>query len=1045
MRRIVSWLTEFSYRKSWIIILAIALVTGYGVLTFTRVNQELIPDIEFPVMVLAVQSPGDQPEQVAQNVIAPIEAATSGVDGLQATESTSVSGFGVVLYSFEFGTSVDAAEDAVQEEIANVPLGPGVTTNTITFDPTLLPVVTFDVQGDRTQAELTQIAQTQIVPEIANIDGVASVEVVGGALDQVIITLDRSAMLDQGITYDQVSGTLQANNVILPSGQLQTGDSTLPLQTISVYQGLDDLRNLPITTADGTQVALSDIATVEEAAGTSVGRTRTNGEPSVSIRVTKFKEANTVDVAHRIIDTLDEIEPELADGVSIQIFENQAEFIEESIDGVIEEGVIGGILAIIIVFIFLWNLRSTVITAVSIPLSVIMAIIALDQFGYSLNIMTLAGLTIAIGRVIDDSIVVLENVYRHMAEGEPSFAATINGAREVTIAIVGATATTCAVFLPLGLIGGLIGELFLPFALAVVFALLGSLIVAVTVIPMLTKYTIAGRVRIEPEKKAGDTRLGRIYTPILTWALHNRWKTVIIAGALFIGSFVLVPFLSVTFLPDTSENVVTVSVAAQPGQTQEAVLDQTIEVEALLEDYEIERYQTVITGASGDFGAIGNIISGESPNSASMVIFLGNDESKGDVADELRDRIASEIPNSANISVSATGGGFGPASGVQVVVSAENADAIAALPDFTREVEEAIAEVDDVANVSSNIGAVQETVQIEVDPAAAAENGLTPSQISASLRNLSSATTVTTVGLETGPTPVVLLMSGGDVTTIEGLQELEIAPGVLLGQVANLTEAEQQVSITRVDGNPAASITADITSENTGGVSAEAQSAVDGLDAPAGVDVAFGGVAGDIEQGFTDMFIAILISIVLVYAIMALLFGSWLDPFVILFSLPLASIGAIVALFVTGTSLSISALIGVLMLVGIVVTNAIVMLEFVIMLRKDHGYATYDALVEGAQTRLRPILMTAFAAMLALVPLSLGLTEGALIAADLGRTVIGGLFSSTLLTLVVVPVIYSLVDDLKARFGHGGAEVAAAPRTPEPSGELATESPAGNN
>jgi len=286
-------------------------------------------------------------------------------------------------------------------------------------------------------------------------------------------------------------------------------------------------------------------------------------------------------------------------------------------------------------------------------------------------------------------------------------------------------------------------------------------------------------------------------------------------------------------------------------------------------------------------------------------------------------------------------------------------------------------------------------------------------------------------------------MSGAEANTVAELEELEIASGVLLGEVATLTEDEQQVSITRVDGNPAASVTADITSEDTGGVSGEVQVAVDDLEVPEGIEVAVGGVAGDIEQGFTDMFVAIIISIVLVYAIMALLFGSWLDPFVILFSLPLASIGAIVALFVTGTSLSISTLIGVLMLVGIVVTNAIVMLEFVIMLRKDHGYATYDALVEGAQTRLRPILMTAFAAMLALVPLSLGFTEGALIAADLGRTVIGGLFSSTLLTLVVVPVIYSLVDDLKVRFGHGESVPEARPGPRPPAGELATDAPTG--
>ncbi len=422
-----------------------------------------------------------------------------------------------------------------------------------------------------------------------------------------------------------------------------------------------------------------------------------------------------------------------------------------------------------------------------------------------------------------------------------------------------------------------------------------------------------------------------------------------------------------------------------------------------------------------------------------MTVFLDSSEDKSDVADDLRARVAVEIPDGDNISVSATGGGFGPPSGIQIIVSAEDPAAVAELPAFADEVTVAVASADDVANVSSSIGVVQETIRIDVDSVAAAEAGLTPADISASLRNLSSAVTITTVQSEQGPTPVLLQMSGGDVMTIPELEDLEITAGVTLGEVATVSAAEQQVSITRVDGNPAASVTADITSDDTGGVSTEVQSAVDALDVPEGIDVAVGGVAGDIQQGFTDMFIAIIISIVLVYGIMALLFGSWLDPFVILFSLPLAAIGAIVALFVTDTSLSISALIGVLMLVGIVVTNAIVMLEFVIMLRKDHGYGTYDALVEGAQTRLRPILMTAFAAMLALVPLSLGFTEGALIAADLGRTVIGGLFTSTLLTLVVVPVIYSLVDDLKVRFGRGERPPVGTSDRRSRAGELATE------
>lgn len=1032
MSRLVSWLTREAYQRAWIVVLAVVLVAGYGVYSLTTVKQELIPDIELPIAVVTVQSPGAQPSQMADTYIAPIESASSSLDGLSSTQSTSVAGLGVILYSFEFGTGIDSAKAQLQEAMDGVRLPPDAETQILTFDPSAFPVVIFDLQGDLSQAELLNIAQSDLTPALLSLDGVAAVEVVGGAVDEVRISLDRQALVDHGVSYEQVSEALQANNVILPSGQLVNGDSAEPIETISLLTSLDTIKAISITGSDGVPVRLDELATVELAPGTPVGYSRTDGQPSVSVQVTKEKAANTVDVANRVIDALDDIEPTLPEGAAISIFENQAEYITDSIDSLIEEGLIGGALAVIIVFLFLRNWRTTIVIALSIPLSLISAIIVLNQLDYSLNIMTLAGLTIAIGRVIDDSIVVLENVYRHMVEGETPFNAVVNGAREVTIAILGATATTCAVFLPLGFVGGLIGELFLPFALAVSVALIASLLVAVAVIPVLARFTIANRVKIEPEKRPGETLLGRVYTPALRWSLANRWKTLIVATVLFFTSMALVPLLPVTFLPGSGENTLTIQVAARPGQTAESVLEQAIQVEELVvANFEVERYQTVITGASGDFGAIGAVIEGNSPSSATLTVTLPSGEDRQDAAEELRELLAADLSDAENISVSTADVGFS-SNNIQITLAADTPQAQTELPAFTEQVAQAVAGVDDIANVSSNLSDVQPTIEVLVDPVLAAEAGLTPQQISDSISQLSSNRTVTMVQLEDGAHPVRMLVSGVDVNSIESLGALEMAPGVPLESLATLTQTPKQVSITRIDGRPAATVSADITGENVGGISTEVQQAVDELQAPAGTEVLFGGIAGDINEGFANMFIAILASIGLVYLIMGLLFRSWLDPFVILFTLPLAAIGAIVALFVTGSALSLSALIGVMMLVGIVVTNAIVMLEFVIMLRKERGYTLHDALVEGAQTRLRPILMTAFAAMLALVPLSLGLTEGLLIASDLGRVVIGGLFTSTLLTLLVIPVVYSLVDGLKVRVARRRAPQAAV-ETPETS------------
>ncbi|MGE0540762.1 MAG: efflux RND transporter permease subunit [Dehalococcoidia bacterium] len=1031
MRSAVTWLTDFSYRKAWLVIVAVVLVLGYGIYSMTRVNQELIPDIEFPLITVVAQAPGSQPDDVVRTVTAPIEAVTSTLPGLKSTETTSVAGLSVTVLNFEYGTDLEKAEQQIREQLAGARLPQTVTTDVITFDVTQLPVVTFAVQGDLSQSQLTQIAQTQIVPALSALDGVASIEVAGGTATEVVVALDHQKMLDAGLSYEQVAAALRANNVILPSGQLQTGDTVVPLQTVAVLTSLDAIRAIGIPSAGGSVVSLGSIATVTEAPAASTGINRTNGQPSVGISVLKTQDSNTVAVAHAVTDELAAIEGFLPDGVTVTAAFDQAEFITESISGVVEEGIIGGVLAIIVVFIFLGNWRSTLVTAVSIPLSIIAAVILLDRLGYSLNIMTLGGLTIAIGRVIDDSIVVLENIYRHMARGEKTYAAIVNGSREVTIAIVGATATTVAVFLPLGLTGGIIGQLFLSFSLAVVFALLASLVVAITVIPVLARFFLGGKVRVHEERRAADTRLGRIYQPLLRWALGHRWLTLGVAGALFVGSLALVPLLPVAFLPDSGEKIVTVSVAASPGETQASVLEQAIAVEGLLQNYDVERYETVITGASGDFGAVGNIISGKNPNSATITVTLApGGMSKGAVADDLRERIAAEIPNSETVSVSAMGQGFG--GGIDIALTADSAQSAAQLPEAAAQVEQAIRGLDGVANVTSDVAAAQQTLEVRPDPAKTAAAGLTPEAISASLASLSSARTVTVAQMADGARGVRLVVAGTDVNSVESLGALEVAPGVRLDSVATIVTTEKQVSMTRVDGKPAAGITAEITSENTGQVTADAQAAVDTLTLPAGIEVYQGGLAESLNEGFASMIIAILASIVLVYVIMALLFQSLLTPFVILFSLPLAMIGAIVALVVTGSPLSISAMIGILMLVGIVVTNAIVMLEFVIMLQHERGYSIREALIEGATTRLRPILMTAIAAMLALIPLSLGLTEGALIASDLGRVVIGGLFSSTLLTLFVVPVAYSFADGLRQRFSRRSrtAEVRGAEPVP---------------
>ncbi|MPZ99170.1 MAG: MMPL family transporter [Dehalococcoidia bacterium] len=895
------------------------------------------------------------------------------------------------------------------------------------LDPATLPVIMATLEGDANDQELLALAQGTVVPHLSDIDGVGSVDVVGGALQQVSVAVDRNALLERGLSYDAVAAALRANNVILPAGFVAGTDSVVPVEAVLAFSSLDALSEVAVPLPQGGTVPLGEIATVDVVETTPTGVNRSNGMPAVGLQIAKTKEGNTVAVSHAVLDAFEELEADLPEGVQIEVVQDQAEFIEESVYDMVLKGVIGGVLAVVIVLVFLGSVRSTLVTAVSIPLSILAAIVALQVTGNTLNLMTLGGLTIAIGRVIDDSIVVLESIYRHMAAGERTYTAVTRGAREVTLAIVGATATTAAVFLPLGLVGGIIGELFLPFALAVVFALIASLVDAVTVVPALVRILMSRGVTVHAEE-GRHGRLARAYRPALEWSLRHRWATLGVSAVLFIASLALVPTLPLVFLPDSGENSLVVTVPARPAESRDSVLERAIAVEGLLEDYPVESYQTVISGASGGLGALGAVVSGQSPNSATIIAVFDGSAPSEEVADDLRARFPEEIEGGGDISVSAGAAVFS-SSAVNVTVAAESPAAAAALPEAATMVEQALAGIEGLTNVSSDVSESAPAIELQIDQQAAAAAGLTPEQIAQAVAQLSGGQQVTSVTTADGVLPVHLALTLGGVLTADQLATLPLRPDVTLGDVATPVEVQRQTTLTRIDGRSAATVGGEIVADNVSAVSLEATEAVDALDLPDGIEVSHGGVGSDIDQGFTSMLIAIGASIALVYLIMAALFRSWLDPFVILFTLPLAVIGAIAGLWVTSSSLSINAMLGMLMLVGIVVTNAIVMLEYVTILRRERGYDVHQALVEGGQTRLRPVLMTALATMLALIPLAAGFGGSGLISAELGRVVIGGLFTSTFLTLLVVPVVYSLMDGLKRRF-------ARVPRTDEPSQRL---------
>jgi HAE1 family hydrophobic/amphiphilic exporter-1 len=711
--------------------------------------------------------------------------------------------------------------------------------------------------------------------------------------------------------------------------------------------------------------------------------------------------------------------------ISVQTVQDLSSFIVESQDGLVREGGLGATFAILTIFLFLFSLRSTLVAAISIPLSVLSALVLMQVTDVTLNVMTLGGLAVAVGRVVDDAIVVLENIYRHRALGEDKLTAVTKGPREVARAITASTLTTVMVFLPIGFVGGLVSQLFLPFALTVTFALLASLVCALTVVPVLA-YLFIGKVKLNVDED-GEPKNSfwiRVYTPLIRGALRNRWTrwgVLVVSAALFVASLTLVSSLPTQFINTGSDKILGVALIPPAGASSEAVLERATQAETiLLGQPDVQIVQTSIPG-EGDtgFSTIFAALQGQPANSAHMTIRFDPKVDLDVKTQALTDALAPVRADGYDISVAQTAGFTSNA--LTIVVSGPD---LATVHTATDTVMAAVSGRSDLANLTSDLVEESPEIEVRVDPNKALGVGSTAAQIAGEVRALLTPTTLGTVTLDPdGGAKLIVRTDPQVATSVDELRTVlvGVARRVPLSAVADVEQVDVQGSITRINGAPAAQITAEVTSKDTGTVSREVSTQVDDLVAsgalPAGVSVTLTGVTAQMNEAFSGLFTSMAVAILLVYIMMVLAFNSLVTPFIIMFSLPLATIGAFPALFLTGRPIGVSSLIGFLMLIGIVVTNAIVLLDLVERLRAE-GHPMKEALIEGGRTRVRPILMTAFATILALIPLAAGLNQGSIIAAELGTVVIGGLFSSTFLTLLVVPVVYSLVDGGKVTLGR---------------------------
>ncbi|GIJ43679.1 hydrogenase expression protein [Virgisporangium aliadipatigenens] len=999
-----------------LVALVTLIVLGFGAFAVPQLKQQLFPPLSLPMAMVSAQLPGAPPEIVVQQVTAPIETAARSVDGVEQVTSVTRDGFATVQVEFGYRTPLDDMVARLQTAVNGVAaqLPTGVVPQVVAGSFENAPIMQVSASGTADPREFTERLRRLVVPRLQGVDGIRGVEVVGGTTDHVAVTLDAAKAAAAGVSAEAVAQTLRANGSTVAAGTLAQPKESLAIQVGSALRTVEDVRNLFVAAeAPNAAVRLGAVATVDLVPDEITSLARIDGKPSIGLSLTMRPDGNAVSISHDVRALLPDLRRELGGDARLTVTSDSAPEIEASVEGLTTEGLLGLAFAVLVILIFLTSVRSTLVTAVSIPVSVVVALLALWVRDYTLNLLTLGALTIAVGRVVDDSIVVLENIKRHLGYGEPRREAVLTGVREVTGAVVASTLTTVAVFLPIAFVGGLIGQLFGPFAITVSVALLASLLVALTVVPVLAYWFLrppaGGPVTQEQERRG---LLQRAYVPVIEFATRRRLTTLAIGLVIFAGTAGLATRLQTNFLDQSDSTSITVSQRLPAGTGLAATDAAARKVEAILAGYPEVAVTQVTIGAVGGSGFGDDSDSGE----ATFTVTVKSGTKLTAFTRKVRDRLAT-VTDAGTLVVAVGGtmtdGGTG-SGGLEVVVRAADA---ATLTEAAERVRTAMAGTPKVINVDSNLTTGAPRVDITADRAAAARYGLSDSALGDLVSAVYRGAPLTTVTID-GRQRDVVLRTGAAPADLEALKAMPVptpAGPVRLDAVAQVRRIDGPARITHIDGERTASITGTPDTADTGAVTADLEKRLAALTLPAGASYTIGGVSADQDEAFGNLSLVLAAAVALVFLIMAGAFRSIVQPLILLVSIPFAATGAVLLLLATGTALGLPALIGALMLVGIVVTNAIVLMDLINQYRA-RGMSIHDAVVEGGRRRLRPILMTAVATICALSPMALGVTDsGGFISRPLAIVVIGGLISSTLLTLVLVPTLYTIVEGLKER------------------------------
>lgn len=1020
-------LAEGSLGNRAFVALLSVVIAVLGVFSMSTLRQELIPRVELPVVQIVTLSPGATSEQMTDRVSVPIEQQLSTIPELANSTTNSSSSFSIVMAEFDYGTDIARATNKVELALsrANTNFPENAETQVISGGTSDIPLSYVAISSDGSALETADRIRTTVVPELEKIDGVAQVELIGAPEQVVRISLDQERVRELEISTDAIQQALEDNGLAVPVGSMTEGDTTMDVTVGNRLESVEALRDLPIvaeqteeTLPDGTTVPgpavvypLSEIATVELAAGENSLVGRLDGTEAVALVLYPTADANIVDTTDQVNAKLAELEPAVGGNTQFNTLFEQAPFITDSIRSLTEEGILGLIFAVIIIFLFLMSLRSTLVAAISIPLSLLVGFIGMLIFGYSLNMLTLAALTLSIGRVVDDSIVVIENIKRHLEYGKPKREAILDAVKEVSSAVTTSTVVSAIVFVPVGLVPGLVGELFRPFAFTVVIAMVASLFVALTIVPVLAYWFLKVPKEVELAKRAGELEqyqvevekredrywLRRIYRPAFNATQRHPAVTLVVAVVILAITVALVPQLKINLLGSTNRGIIFVTQEVTPGTSMDAQVKEADKVDAALQEVDgVESVATII-GTSG-LGTTGiNYL-------VAVDETLDLDEITSDVMDAAGTVVDRDSLESADTSF--IGGGT-----VDVDITAPDD---ATLQAATDQVATELATLPEVTAVDHNLRAEAPAVQVTVDRDVAASLGLTENDVVGLIAAQMVSPEIGSITIENIDTSIYLSIDN-PITSVDELRNMEIM-GMPLTDIATVDEVKSIPTIVTKNGQTTATVSVTpATADDLGATTTAVENAVGAMDLPDGVVTNMAGAAEQLTDSFSKVILSIIAAILLIYVALVWVFKSLLQPLLLLVSIPFAAIGSFTALLLTDSPLDLSAMIGLLMLTGIVVTNAVVLIDLINQYR-ERGMPLDEAIRNGTMRRLRPIVMTALATIAAMIPMALGLSSSSgFISQPLAITVIGGLVTSTLLTLVLLPVLYRLVEGAKER------------------------------